>query len=83
MIDTELVIAKAVTVALELAIASQASRSGRRHDSRPMLYLAAGSVLISVGAVLESLCIDLADWDLLQAGVQCCGSHENRLGSQR
>ena len=66
---TELVIAKAVTVALGLAIAYQAVRGGRRHGSRPMLYLAAGFVLISVGAVLESVFIDLAGWDILQAGL--------------
>ena len=66
---TELVVAKAVTVALGLAIALQAYRGGRRHGSRPMLYLAAGFVLISVGAVLESLFIDLADWSVLEAGL--------------
>lgn len=65
---TELVLAKAVVVLLGLLIAVQAYRGGRRHGSRPMYYLAGGFVLISVGAVLESLFIDLADWSVLQAG---------------
>lgn len=66
---TELVLAKAVTVALGLAIALQAYRGGRRHGSRLMYFVAGGFVLISVGAVLESIFIDVAGWSLLQAGV--------------
>lgn len=66
---TELLVLKALTVALGLAIALQAYRGGRRHDSRPMYYLASGFVLISVGAVLESLFIDLFGWTILQAGM--------------
>lgn len=66
---TELVVAKAVTVLLGPAIAFQAHRGGRRHDSRPLYYLASGFVLISVGAVLESLFIDIVGWTVLQAGV--------------
>lgn len=68
MMHTELVIAKTVTVLLGLAIAWQAYRGGRRHGSRPMIYLAIGFVLISVGAVLESLFIDVFGWSILQAG---------------
>lgn len=66
---TELVLAKAVTVLLGLAIAVQAYRGGRRHDSRPMYFVAVGFVLISVGAVLESLFIDIGGWTVLQAGL--------------
>ena len=66
---TELIIAKAVTVLLGLAIALQAYRGGRRHGSRPMYFVSAGFVLISVGAVLETVFIDLLEWSLLRAGV--------------
>lgn len=66
---TELVVAKAVTVILGLTIALQAYRGGRRHDSEAMYYLAGGFVLISVGAVLESLFIDIGGWSILQAGL--------------
>lgn len=66
---TNLVLAKAVTVALGLAIAVQAYRGGRRHGSRPMYYVAGGFVLISVGAVLESVFIDVVGWPVLQAGL--------------
>lgn len=66
---TELVVAKAITVLLGLAIAWQALRGWRRHGSTPMFYLGVGFVVISVGAVLETLFIDLAGWGLLQAGL--------------
>ena len=66
---TELVLAKAVTVVLGLAIAGQALRGARRHGSRPMLFLAGGFVLISVGAVLESVFIDVLAWSVLRAGL--------------
>ncbi|MDZ7700702.1 MAG: hypothetical protein U5J98_00795 [Halobacteriales archaeon] len=66
---TELVIAKAVTVALGVAIALQAYRGARRHGSTPMYYLAAGFVVISVAAVLESLFIDIFEWNILRAGL--------------
>lgn len=66
---TELIIAKAVTVLLGLAIALQAYRGGRRHGSRPMYFLAGGFVLISVGAVLESVFIEVAAWSVLRAGL--------------
>ena len=66
---TELVLAKAVTVLLGLAIAFQALRGWRRHESTPMFYLGIGFVVISVGAVLESIFIDIAGWDVLAAGL--------------
>lgn len=66
---TELILAKAVTVLLGLAIAFQAYRGGRRHGSRPMYFVAGGFVLISVGAVLESVFIEAAAWRVLQAGL--------------
>ncbi len=66
---TELVIVKAVTVALGLAIALQAYRGARRHGSKPMYYLAAGFVVISVAAVLESIFIDVFEWGILRAGL--------------
>lgn len=66
---TELLILKAVTVALGLAIAYQAYRGGRRHGSKPMYYLATGFLVISIGAVLESLFIDVLGWTIRQAGL--------------
>ena len=66
---TELVVAKALTVLLGLAIALQAYRGGRRHASRPMYFVAGGFVLISVGAVLETVFIDTLGWGLLEAGL--------------
>ena len=65
----DVVVAKAVTVVLGLAIAAEAYRGWRRHGSRPMLFVAAGFVVISVGAVLESIFIDVVGWDLHHAGI--------------
>ena len=65
----DIVVAKAVTVVLGLAIAWQAYRGWRRHGSRPMAYVAAGFVVISVGSVLESVFIDVAGWSLHHAGI--------------
>lgn len=66
---TELVIAKAVTVLLGLVIAYNAYRGAKRNNSDSMFYLASGFVLISVGAVLETLFIDFGGWTLRQAGL--------------
>lgn len=65
---TELIIAKLVTVLLGLLIAGQAYRGYRRYDSQPMLYLAVGFAIISVGSVLEGLLFDVVGLNIFQAG---------------
>lgn len=42
-----------LVIALGFLIAYQAFRGYRRNDSTPMLFLAAGFVLVSVGGVLD------------------------------
>lgn len=64
----ELVIAKLVTIGLGFLIAYQAFRGYRAHGSRPMLFVAAGFILISVGAVIEGVLFELAGLDLFEAG---------------
>jgi hypothetical protein len=64
----ELVIAKLVTVLLGLLIAGQAYRGYRRYDSEPMLYLAVGFGLISVGSVLEGVLFDVVGLSIFEAG---------------
>lgn len=66
---TELVVVKAVTIVLGLAIAVQTYRGGHRHASRPMFSVSPGFVLISAGAMLESVFIDLAGSPIRQAGI--------------
>lgn len=69
----ELVAAKIITVLLGLAIAGQAYRGYRRYDSRPMLYLAMGFGLISVGSVLEGVLFDVIGLSIFEAGTAQTG----------
>lgn len=62
-----LIAAKAVTMVLGLVIALHALRGYRLHGSEPMLFVAVGFALVSVGAVAESLLFDLAGLTLSQA----------------
>lgn len=64
----ELVVAKLVTMAIGLAIAATAYRGYRRHDSEPMLYLATGFAVISVGAVIEGVLFDVLGFSIFWAG---------------
>ena len=64
----ELVIAKLVTMVLGFLIAYQAYRGYRRNDSRPMLYVAIGFVLISFGAVIEGILFDVVGLSLSDSG---------------
>jgi hypothetical protein len=64
----DLVIAKVVTLALGVLIASQAYRGYRDHGQEPMLYLSAGFLLVSVGAVIEGVLFDVVGLELLVAG---------------
>jgi len=54
-----LVTAKVVALLLGLVIAGQAYRGYRRHGSWPMLYLAVGFAVISVGTAVEGILFEL------------------------
>ena len=54
-----LVTAKVIALLLGLVIAGQAYRGYRRHDSWPMLYLAVGFAVISVGTAVEGILFEL------------------------
>jgi hypothetical protein len=56
-----LVAAKVVAMALGFLIAGQAYRGYRRHGSWPMLYLAVGFAVISVGTAVEGVLYELLD----------------------
>ncbi|MFB6254693.1 MAG: hypothetical protein ABEI06_08790 [Halobacteriaceae archaeon] len=64
----ELVIAKIITVGLGLLIAYQAYQGYRVHASQPMLYVAVGFVLISVGSVIEGVLFEVLGMSLFTAG---------------
>lgn len=64
----ELVAAKVVTVLLGFAIAVTAYRGYHRHGSWPMLYLAVGFAVISVGSVVEGVLFDVVGIPLDDAG---------------
>lgn len=64
----ELVIAKLITMALGFFIAYQAYRGYRVYDSKPMLYVAVGFLIISVGAVIEGLLFEVVGLEIFIAG---------------
>lgn len=64
----ELVAAKLVTMVIGLVIAVTAYRGYRRNDSEPMLYLAVGFSIISVGAVIEGVLYDVFEFSIFWAG---------------
>jgi hypothetical protein len=64
----ELVIAKLITVALGLLITYQAYRGYRVHGSEPMLYVAVGFLLITVGAVIEGVLFEVFELSIFVAG---------------
>lgn len=64
-----LVIAKIVVVVLGLLIARQSYRAYLRYESRPMLYLAVGFSIISVGAVIEAVLYEVVDLSIFYAGM--------------
>lgn len=69
----ELIIAKLVTMLLGVLIAYQAYRGYRRSGSVPMLYVAVGFVLISVGAVIEGILFDVFHTTIFMAGTVATG----------
>ena len=68
MVHLELVVAKIVTMILGFLIAYKAFVGYRTYDSEPMLYVAIGFLLISVGAVIEGLLYDVAGLSIFLAG---------------
>ncbi len=63
----ELVVAKIVVMVLGFVIAYNAFRGYRRTRSPPLLYLAAGFVVISFGAVIEGMLYELDLLTIYQA----------------
>ena len=59
---------KLLTVVLGTLIAYQAYRGYRRNDSRRMLYVAAGFVLITIGEVLEGILFEFFTFPVFRAG---------------
>lgn len=64
----ELVIAKLITMVIGFVIAGTAYRGYRRYGSEPMLYLAIGFAIISVGAVIEGVLFDVLGFSIFWAG---------------
>lgn len=64
----ELVIAKLITMVIGFVIAATAYRGYRRHHSEPMLYLAIGFAIISIGAVIEGILFDVLQVSIFWAG---------------
>ncbi|KTG30623.1 DUF7521 family protein [Haloferax profundi] len=64
----ELVVAKVVTMALGFLIAYQAYKGYAEYGSEPMLFVAIGFLLISVGAVIEGVLFEVVGLSLFHAG---------------
>ncbi|WP_049972725.1 DUF7521 family protein [Haladaptatus cibarius] len=64
-----LVVAKIVVAILGLLIAFQSYRAYARYDSSPMLYLALGFSLISIGSVIEGVLYEVVKLSLFYAGM--------------
>jgi hypothetical protein len=69
MIETPVVVAKLVTLALSLVVAYLAYHGYRRNDSEPMLYVSAGFVLIGVGAICEGVIYQVFGASIVSAGL--------------
>ncbi|WP_458189092.1 DUF7521 family protein [Haladaptatus sp. NG-WS-4] len=64
-----LVVAKFVVVVLGLLIAFQSYRAYKRYESRPMLFLALGFSIISIGAVIEGVLYEVMNLSIFFAGM--------------
>lgn len=69
MIHLEFVFLKLLTMVLGLLVAAAAYRGYRRYGTRPLLHVAIGFLLISVGAALEGLLFDFTPLTLYQASL--------------
>lgn len=60
---------KLLIVVLGTLIAYQAYRGYRRNDSRRMLFVAAGFVLITIGEVIQGILFEFFTLPVLEAGL--------------
>ncbi|EFW91453.1 hypothetical protein ZOD2009_13836 [Haladaptatus paucihalophilus DX253] len=64
-----LIVAKIIVIILGVLIALQSYRAYRRYDNQPMLFLAIGFVMISIGAVIEGILFDIANVSIFYSGM--------------
>lgn len=69
MIHVEFVFIKLLTMVLGFIVASAAFRGYRRYGSQPLLFVALGFVLISVGVGLEGVLFDFTPLTLYQSSL--------------
>ena len=69
MIETPLLLAKFVTLALSLAVAYLAFHGYRRNRSEPMLYVSVGFVFVGAGAICEGLIYTTLGTSIVSAGL--------------
>lgn len=69
MIHIEFVFLKLLTMGIGLLVAYAAYRAYTRHQSRPLAYVAAGFVLISLGEGIEGILFDFTPLTLYQASL--------------
>lgn len=69
MIHLEFVFLKLLTMVIGLVVAYAAYCAYTRYQSRPLAYVAAGFVLISLGEGLEGLLFDFTPFTLYQASI--------------
>ncbi|KZN22643.1 hypothetical protein A4G99_19525 [Haladaptatus sp. R4] len=64
-----LIAAKIVVMILGVLIALQSYRAYRRYENQPMLFLAIGFVIISIGAVIEGILFDIVNMSIFYSGL--------------
>ena len=69
MIHIEFVFLKLLTMAAGLVVAVAAYRGYRRYDSKPLLHVALGFLLISIGVGAEGILFDFTPLSLYQASM--------------
>ena len=69
MIHIEFVFLKVLTMVAGLVVAIAAYRAYRRYESQPLLYVALGFLLISIGVGSEGILFDFTPLTLYQASI--------------
>ena len=69
MIHIEFVFLKLLTMGAGLIVALAAYRAYKRYDSRPLLYVSLGFLLISIGVGSEGVLFDFTPLTLYQASI--------------
>lgn len=69
MIHLEFVFLKFLTMAIGFLVAFAAFRAYKRYSSRPLLYVAIGFILISLGEGFEGFLFDFTELTLYQASI--------------